>query len=414
MAGLAQVHLVIIGSEEREQILGEMRSLLILDDDIGVVNALRRLLRQCLPAEQLQIEIFVDPSLALARCQEIDFDIVISDYCMPQMNGADFLKTLRHLRPNTVRIMLSASTEFKTVLEATNYAAIFKYLTKPWNVEDLTDAVREGLKFRDDKLAEERLAKALQLELGRRAQIDVLTGLPNRTQFRDELHAAIEHVRQDANQLGVIHLALDQFKQVNTAMGYEGGDLALKLVAERLQQCPYEGTLVAYLGSDEFAIMLQRLPDKAAVVSVAQWALQVVSEPLNVNNKRVRLAASLGIAIYPNDAEAPDYLLHKAEIAMCYAKTSGRHSYRFYAPELEQSSQGGAVGHEDIESRLARLTPREREVLEMLVTGKTNKMIGYLLGISGRTIENHRAKIMAKMEAGSLPELVRMMLDRSS
>ena len=98
-------------------------------------------------------------------------------------------------------------------------------------------------------------------------------------------------------------------------------------------------------------------------------------------------------------------------MAMHFAKDCGGNNYQFYAPELDGRSRRDELRRAEIAQRLARLTPREREVLDMLVAGKANKMVAYLLGTSTRTIDNHRASIMDKMQADSLPELVRMRLD---
>lgn len=126
---------------------------------------------------------------------------------------------------------------------------------------------------------------------------------------------------------------------------------------------------------------------------------------------RARITATAGIAFYPPDGATVDELLHHADVALVHAKERQRGDSAFYSPEL------ALVGHREeqrrtaVAQRLARLTPREREVLDVFVPSNANKMIAYMLGTSTRTIENHRAHIMEKMEARSLPELGRMVLD---
>ena len=97
---------------------------------------------------------------------------------------------------------------------------------------------------------------------------------------------------------------------------------------------------------------------------------------------------------------------------MCHGKERKRNHCQFYSPTLHLETRRDQLRRAKVEQGYARLTPREREVLHILVAGSANKMIAYMLGTSTRTIENHRAKIMDKMDARSLPELVRMVLGR--
>jgi two-component system probable response regulator PhcQ len=127
-----------------------MRRVLMLDDEINVLHALQRSLRQCLFATELRVEIFSCARKALARAEVTDFDIVIADYQMPVMNGVEFLQRFRTLQPQAIRLVLSASTEFETVMRAVNDAEVFRYLAKPWNLADLQDGIRQALVRRDE------------------------------------------------------------------------------------------------------------------------------------------------------------------------------------------------------------------------------------------------------------------------
>lgn len=123
------------------------------------------------------------------------------------------------------------------------------------------------------------------------------------------------------------------------------------------------------------------------------------------------LTASVGITLFPDDARDVDAMLRNADIAMYYAKERGRNNHQFYSAELETMTRRDELRRNEVAQRLARLTPREREVLDLLVEGKASKMIAYLLGTSTRTIDVHRARVMEKMEADSLADLVRAVLE---
>lgn len=130
-----------------------MNTILLVDDEINVLNALRRALLQILADAPARIEAFLDPYDALKRICYCDFDVVICDYNMPQMSGGELLQVLKDVAPNTVRIMLSASCEFATVVSAINQAQAFRFLGKPWDADELAQTVRAALALRAELVA---------------------------------------------------------------------------------------------------------------------------------------------------------------------------------------------------------------------------------------------------------------------
>lgn len=143
-----------------------MRRLLLLDDEINVVQALQRELRQSLANEELVIETFTDPEQALLRSGEIAFDVVVSDYRMPGINGIDFLKMIKRTQPDAIRLILSASTEFDTVMQAINQAEVFRFIPKPWQSEELIATVAAAFTRHDQTVEDRRLADLLRPEQG--------------------------------------------------------------------------------------------------------------------------------------------------------------------------------------------------------------------------------------------------------
>ncbi|MES2127960.1 MAG: response regulator [Pseudomonadota bacterium] len=143
-----------------------MRRIMLVDDEVNVLNALVRALRQHLTIEDLRIETFTDPFKALERICECNFDIVISDYRMPQMTGVEFLHALKDVAPATVRMILSASTEFETVTSAISEAQVFRYIPKPWQIGELQENIRLALDYRDQVVEEHRLALAGRVQEG--------------------------------------------------------------------------------------------------------------------------------------------------------------------------------------------------------------------------------------------------------
>ena len=142
-----------------------MNRLMLVDDEVNVVNALVRVLRRRLPSS-VKVEAFSDPNLALKRAAEASFDVVISDFRMPQMTGIAFLKRLRELQPHAIRLILSASTEADTVMSAVNEVEVFRYLTKPWAEDELLTHLELALTRSETERQERELADDMRLQQG--------------------------------------------------------------------------------------------------------------------------------------------------------------------------------------------------------------------------------------------------------
>jgi DNA-binding NtrC family response regulator len=147
-----------------------MSNILLVDDDANVLSALQRALMQALRDGPPHIEGYTNPFDALKRICEFDFDLVICDYMMPQISGGELLQALRDVAPNTVRIMLSGSAEYNTVLSAINQAQAFRFMSKPWDAAELEHNVRQALALRAgltgqaDATPQELEAKRLEAE----------------------------------------------------------------------------------------------------------------------------------------------------------------------------------------------------------------------------------------------------------
>lgn len=243
------------------------------------------------------------------------------------------------------------------------------------------------------------------------AQYDVLTQIPNRNKFRDCLMGAIARAQRRERQIAVMLIDLDHFKAINVRFGSEAGNHVLQVVASRLRYSMREPELVARVGGNEFALIFECHDRRDLTATVAARVLANLREPINVGGISIEVTASAGIALYPADTQDIDALLQMADLAMCAAKLKECGTYSVYVPELQVIAQGDRRRHERTVERIATVTSRELEVMEMLVKGGSNKSIAKLLGTSSRTVETHRARVMEKMHAASLPDLVRVVLE---
>ena len=178
---------------------------------------------------------------------------------------------------------------------------------------------------------------AKQAEVRQLAYWDRLTGLPNREQFREVLIEAMTTQKADSVPVSVITLNLDRFKHVNDVLGYDFGDELLKAVAQRLQgQLRRSRDCVARLGGDVFGLLLYRT-DTEGALQLTQSIAQAFEQPLALNGQTVDVSASMGVACWPTDADVPDLLLSRSEIAMHAAKARTVGTL-LYEPSLDSSS----------------------------------------------------------------------------
>jgi diguanylate cyclase (GGDEF)-like protein len=256
-----------------------------------------------------------------------------------------------------------------------------------------------------------RARQSLEGRVSYLARNDVLTDLPNRTEFRDRLLDAIGRAARDQRRVAVILLNLDFFRNVNEKYGNEGGDLVLREVATRIRNSIRPGDTVARVAGDGFALILEGLERREQAAVVINRIMANLKHPVLAAQAQITVAASAGIAAYPDDALGIDALLRASDLALYSAKANARGGFRFFFPEMEATSNREGARREERTRFEASLTHREREVMLALVEGNSTKTIARMLGTSPRTIESQRAQVMRKMEAESLVDLVRMAID---
>ena len=176
--------------------------------------------------------------------------------------------------------------------------------------------------------------KRAEAQIRHQAGHDALTGLPNRALFRDFLEHALARSRHGNTQLAVLLLDLDRFKGVNDAFGLPCGDLLLQAVAARLQTCLHDGETIARLGGDEFAILQSEVRRADDPRALARRMIDSFGQPFEANGEEVHTSASIGITMFPADGQTADRLLKNAELAMYRAKSNGRNSSCFFAPQM--------------------------------------------------------------------------------
>ena len=172
-----------------------------------------------------------------------------------------------------------------------------------------------------------------QDKLDHMAHHDPLTSLPNRLLFNDRLGHALQRAARERQQLAILFIDLDRFKNVNDTLGHQVGDELLKQVALALAGQLREGDTLARLGGDEFIVLLENV-DGLKAGHVAEKLVAMFEQPFIVADYELFVTGSVGISVYPNDALDPNLLIRNADVAMYQAKARGRNGYQFYAPSM--------------------------------------------------------------------------------
>lgn len=172
--------------------------------------------------------------------------------------------------------------------------------------------------------------------LRHRAFHDHLTNLPNRRYSWEHLNTMVNEAKQQNAMGALMFIDLDNFKEVNDTLGHLAGDELLQQVSQRLCKVLQANDTVARLGGDEFTIITDLLRDKAHAESIANKLLAQFSEPYNIQGQSLRVTASIGVSIFPQDGDNAEILLRNADSAMYQAKKEGKNCFSFYHLKMTQ------------------------------------------------------------------------------
>lgn len=168
------------------------------------------------------------------------------------------------------------------------------------------------------------------------SQHDSLTGLPNRILFIDRLQRAILKARRDKKFLALLFIDVDHFKLINDGYGHQDGDEVLKMFASRVRECIRDSDSMGRIGGDEFVVLLEGLNHASGAMEVAKKIQASVSIPISRNGTLISTTASIGVALYPEDAHTDEELMKCADLAMYEAKQSGRNQIYFYSSAISK------------------------------------------------------------------------------
>jgi len=250
-----------------------------------------------------------------------ELDLVLADYHQPQFDAVRGLKLMKEAGLDIPFVIVSGAVGDDLAVAAVRQGAT-DYVLKD-RIGRLGTAVKNAIEQADLR-RRQRLAQAA---LEHQALHDSLTDLPNRLMLRDELDRTIGR----GTTVSLLLLDIDNFKEINDSFGHQVGDILLRQVGPRLREGLESGSMVARLGGDEFAVLLPGA-DSERASQIARGILQSLEGPFLSEDHALEIAASIGIATYPDHARGAEQLLQRADVAMYIAKRTGG-SFAVYRPE---------------------------------------------------------------------------------
>lgn len=203
------------------------------------------------------------------------------------------------------------------------------------------------------------LMKQTEERMTRLAHYDSLTGIPNRLLFTANLDLAVESARRHDKMLALLFLDLDRFKFINDTLGHGTGDKLLQAVALRLKECVRAEDTVARLGGDEFTVILTEIANARDAGTIAGEIIGQIAQPIYLDDNEINTSVSIGISVFPNDANNSTDLTRAADMALYRAKESGRNNYQFFTRELTELARA----HHTIEQGLHQAIAQNQFVL---------------------------------------------------
>ncbi|CAK0781764.1 diguanylate cyclase [Gammaproteobacteria bacterium] len=330
--------------------------ILIVDDTPENLTVLTRMLRD----EGYEVLWALNGRRALQLAERTPIDLVFLDIRMPEMDGYEVCRRFKE-DPRLKRIpiiFISAATDTDVKIKAFTSGGV-DFISKPIETEEVLARTRTHLMLRAlEKELERRLLQKEQ-EVVYLSYHDTVTGLPNRLFLLNQLELALDITNRNHYPLALLLLDIDQFKVINDSLGHEVGDALLIAIAKRLQHTVRHGELIARLGGDEFVIVLREFAEVAEVARRAKELLHSLQEPLMLNSHPLRVTASIGISIFPEDSRSANTLLRNADLAMYRAKGEGRNTYRFF----DQAMNRQAMKRLELEANLRQAITNQEFIL---------------------------------------------------
>lgn len=298
---------------------------LIADDD----PAIRLVLKHSVEQIGYRVIEASDGQQAVAMTRDQRPDLILMDAIMPEQDGFSATAEITGSPElSDIPIMIITALDDDHSVDRAFEVGALDYITKPVKWSVLKQRVRRMIH-----------AAVAEKKIRHLAYHDTLTGLPNRMLFMDRIEQAIARMDRTREAFALLFIDIDHFKIINDTLGHDAGDKLLRSVTQRLRDIIRQTDTVARFGGDEFTVLLENIQKPEDTVLVTDKLLRVLHEPIIISGRDVRISASVGIAVYPQDGGDFGTLLKHADTAMYEAKQLGRNNFQFYTKSMSESAQ---------------------------------------------------------------------------
>lgn len=363
------------------------KSILIVDNEPGVLNGLRRILHNI-----CHVDTALSATIALEKIKQnkTPYAVIITDLMMPGIDGLEFLKQLETIDTHSIKIMLTSSDSQQSTINAINQGKVYKFLRKPCQPETLFDVINTSIiEFQKKSDVENQgnlkdEIKKLTTHLNFHYHHDSLTGLLNRSTFITQLSQTLQ--QQEEQQSWLCYIDMDFFHLINEAVGNVGGDELLRQISQLLSQLTPDNNLIARLNGNAFALLLKEMASEQSQALVNKIHATLNQHVFIWNYKEIQVSASLGVIPIESNDNSVHAVLNRAENACKVAKQAGRHRVHFgdYQDKLLSEKFNDAIGLITLTIRLKTIifvcfNNRSYQSINIAIRENTTK---YYLGMS--------------------------------
>ncbi|MBP0018624.1 MAG: EAL domain-containing protein [Cyanobacteria bacterium SBLK] len=345
--------------------------ILVVDDEQLLQYIIQQRFRHQIRAKEYIFDYAPNGVIAIEKLQtDGTFDMVLTDINMPEMDGLTLLNKIMEIDLTLKAVVMSAYGDMENIRTAMNRGA-FDFLIKPIDLDDLEITITKTLAFIEQTRARQQELDTARERLKHQAFYDSLTGLPNQILFLDRIRQCLSREQKFA----ILSLDVERYRLIKSSLGRTIGEQLLVEMVERVRHCMPSNATLARTGSDEFAILLDRVCNEKDIHLIAESIHQSLSTPFAIEGEIVSSTTRIGIASSDADCEQAEDYLQAADTAMESAKKKGMGSTAFFDRQMHSV----AIKQLQLEADLARAISSDELILhyQPIVSLASEKIVGF-------------------------------------